>query len=128
MLIDTIYSRIGTRNNLQEITNPEYVDTETLVSCSEDGTMRVWSVTNGAQKEEFDGEGFAFSKDSSSEQKVVKYSITFKGDLLLISEGQSVMVFFRVTHVISSVGSTGDRISVGCKNDEVLQLRADYLV
>ncbi len=48
--------------------------------------MRVWSVATGAQKEELDGGSFAFSKDSSSGHKVGKYSITFKDDLLLISE------------------------------------------
>jgi hypothetical protein len=44
-------------------------------------------VATGAQKEEVDGGSFAFSKDSSLEQKVGKYSITVKDDLLLISEG-----------------------------------------
>jgi hypothetical protein len=66
-----------------------------LVSCSEDGTMRVWSVATGTQKEELDRGTFAFSNDSSSEHKVGKYSITFKDDLLLISGGQSVVAFFR---------------------------------
>jgi hypothetical protein len=104
------------------------VDAETLVSSSEDGTMRVWNVATGAQKEELDGGSFAFSKDHSSEQKVGKYSITFHKDLLLISEGQSVVAFFRAPHAISAVGSAGVRIGVGCKNGEVLQLRADWLV
>ena len=52
------------------VTKLEYVDTETLLSGSEDGTMRVWSVATGTQKEEVDGGSLAFSKDSSSEQKV----------------------------------------------------------
>ena len=106
----------------------EYVDAETLVSGSGDGTMRVWSVATGAQKEERDGWSFAFSKDSSSEHKVGKYSITFKKDLLLISEGQSVVAFFRAPDVISTIGTAGERIGVGCMNGEVLQLRADWLV
>ncbi len=88
--------------------------------------MRVWSVATGTQKVELDGEGFAFSKERS--RKVGKYSITFKDDLLLISEGQSVMSFFRAPHVISSVASAEKRIGVGCKNGEVIQLRADWLV
>ena len=77
----------------------EYVDPETLVSSSEDGTMRVWSVATGAQKEELDGGSFV--KDRCSEQKVGKYSITFHKDLLLISEGQSVVAFFRAPHTQS---------------------------
>ena len=110
------------------VTKLEYMDAETLVSSSKDGTMRVWSVATGAQKEELDGEGFAFSKDSSLDQKVGKYSITFKKDLLLISEVQSVVAFFRAPHVISTIGTAGERMAVGCKNGEVLQLRAHWLV
>jgi hypothetical protein len=104
------------------------VDAQTLVSGSEDGTMRVWSVATGAQKEELDGGGFAFSKDSSLEQKVGKYSITFKHDLLLISEGQSVVAFFRAPYDIATIGTAGERIGVGLKNGEVLLLRAHWLV
>jgi hypothetical protein len=59
---------------------------------------------------------------------VGKYSIAFKDDLLLISEGQSVVAFFRAPHVISTIETTGERIGVGCNNGEVLQLRADWLV
>jgi hypothetical protein len=106
------------------------VDAETLVSGSDsdDCTMRVWSVATGAQKEELDGGSFVFSKDSSLEHKVGNYSITFKDDLLLISEGQSVVAFFRAPHVISTIASAGERAGVGCKNGEVLQLRAQWLV
>ncbi len=112
----------------RSVTKVEYVDAETLVSGSEDCTMRVWSVATGAQKVELDGGRFFFFKDSSLEHKVGKYSITFKDDLLLISKGQSVVAFFRAPHVISNIASAGERIGVGCKNDEVLQLRAHWLV
>ena len=67
-------------------------------------------------------------KDISSKQKVVKYSIIFKDDLLLISKGQGVVVSSRVSHVISTTGSVGKRIGVGCKSGKVMQLRADWLV
>jgi hypothetical protein len=63
--------------------------------------MRVLSVATGAQKEELDGVSFVFWKDSSVEHKVGKYSITFKDDLLLISEGHSVVVFFRAPHTVT---------------------------
>ncbi len=104
------------------------MDAKTLVFSSKDGTMRVWSVDTGSPKEELDGGSFAFSKDSSSEQKVGKYSITFKDDLLLISEGQSVVVFFRAPRAISVIDITDQGIAVGCNNGEVLQLRAHWLV
>ena len=54
--------------------------------------------------------------------------MTFKDHLLLISEDQSVVAFFRAPHVMSTIGTTGERIGVGCNNGEVLQLRADWLV
>ena len=81
------------RISRRSVTKLEYVDAETLLSSSEDGTMRVWSVATGTQKEELDGRSFAFSRDTSSEQKVGKYSIAFKKDLLLISEDQTVVAF-----------------------------------
>ncbi len=105
------------------------MDANTFLTSSKDGTMRAWSVATGAPNEELDGGSFAFSKDSSSEpDKVGKYSIVFEDDLLLISEGQSVVAFFRAPHAISTVGTAGERIGVGCINGEVLQLRADWLV
>ncbi len=81
-----------------------------------------------APKQELDGGSFAFCKDSSSEQKVGKYSITFKDDLLLISEGQSVVAFLHAPRAISAIASADERIAVGCNNGEVLQLRAHWLV
>jgi len=124
---------LGTGTNLEEffrrpVTKLEYVDEETLVSDSEDDTMRVWSVVTGTQKEDLDGEGFVFSKDSSLEQKVGKYRITFKDDLLFIAEGRSVVFFFRAPHAISTIGTAGERIGVGCNNGDVLQLRTPWLV
>ncbi len=104
------------------------MDAETLLSSSEDGMMRVWSVDTGAPKEELDVGSFAFSKDSSSEQKVGNYSISFKKDLLFISENQSVVSFFHAPHAISAIGRAGELICVGCNNGEVLQLRAHWLV
>ncbi len=112
---------------IRSVSKLDYVDAETLVSSREDGTMKVWSVATGAQKEELDGGSFAFSKDSSSKQKVGKSSITFKDDLLLISEGQSVVAFFHAPNTISVITSAGERIGVGCNNGEVLQLRARWL-
>ena len=144
--------------SLQEIcrssvTQLEFVDAETLVSSSSDGTTRVWSVATGAQKEELGetigintaslglgvsaGIGFAIegeataavtTSDSSTEQEVGKYSITFKDDLLLISEGQSLVAFFRAPHTITTIGRAGDRICVGCENGAVLHLRAAWIV
>jgi hypothetical protein len=39
-----------------------------------------------------------------------------------------VVAFFRAPHVISTIESAGERIGVVCKNGEVLELRADWLV
>ncbi len=56
-------------------------------------------LTLGAPKEELEGGSVAFYRDSSS-QKVGNYSIAFKDDLLLISEDQLVVAFFRAPHAI----------------------------
>jgi WD40 repeat protein len=85
----------------RSVTKLEHVDAKTFVS--QDGTVRVWNINTGAPKGEFEGGSFGFSKDSSSEQKVGQYSITFKQNLLFISEGQSVVAFFRAPHAISCV-------------------------
>ncbi len=92
------------------------VDRPACKSCG----STVWNLQSVA--------GFAFSKDSSLEQKVGKYSITFKDDLLLIAEGRSVVAFFRAPHAISTIGIAGERIGVGCQNGDMLQLRAPWLV
>ena len=55
-----------------------------------------------------------------------QYRITFQDDLLRISEGQSVVAFFRAPHVISTIECAGERIGVGSKNGDVLHLRADW--
>ena len=116
-----------TQKNFQEPGHETRVRGRQDVS-SKDGPMRVWSVATGAPTEELDPGSFAFSKGSSSEHTVGKYSIAFKDDLLLISEDQSVVAFFRAPHVISTIETTGERIGVGCKNGEVLQLRVHWLV
>ena len=103
------------------------MDAKTLVSSSKDGTMRVWSVDTGAPKEELDRGSVSFSKDISSEEKVSKYSITVKKDMLIISEAQLVVAFFRAPHAISVIERARERIAVGCKNGQVFQLRADWL-
>ncbi len=139
MLIQNIIHILvqGMGTNLQEIcrssvTQLEYVDAETLVSSSSDGTTRVWCVATGAQKEELEGGATAVvaTPDSSDhlQREVGKYSIAFKNDLLLISEGQSLVAFFRAPHTISTIRSAGDRICVGCKNGAVLHLRAAWIV
>jgi hypothetical protein len=46
----------------RSVTKLEYVDAETLVSSSQDGTMRALVVAIGAQKEELDGGSFALPK------------------------------------------------------------------
>jgi WD40 repeat protein len=127
-LYDTVTGDVKSTLNghTRSVTKLEYVDAKTFVSqdgtvrVSQDGTVRVWNINTGAPKGEFEGGSFGFSKDSSSEQKVGQYSMTFKQNLLFISEGQSVVAFFRAPHAISCVASAGERISVGCENGEVL--------
>ena len=73
------------------------MDSITFVSSCSDGTMRIWNVATGAHKEELDKGSFP---RTALRQRVGKCSITFKDDLLLVSEEQSVVVSFRAPHVI----------------------------
>ena len=102
-------------------------DGSMLASGSFDNTVKLWNAGTFECQSTLTG----FFKNSFLDMKVGKYSITFKDDLLLISEGQSVVAFFRAPHAISGIGtagSAGERIGVGCNNGAVLQLRADWLV
>ncbi len=116
------------------MTQVEFVhDGATLLSGGTDGT-RYWDVQSGEAKSVLEGSVFAFSKASSREQKVGKFLITAKGDILLIrhSEGFRVsmapVAFFRAPSPIETVDTSGEHIAVGCSNGEVLQLRAVVLL
>ena len=115
------------------VTQVEFTDAGTVESRSKDGTKMIWSVATEVGNlaeglKELEAGKFAFSEGNSAEHKVGKYLITFKGDLLLISEGEQVQAFFRAPHAIFAVQSNQEMIFVGCENGEVLQLRALWLV
>ncbi len=116
-------------------------DGATLVSGGTDGTTCYWDVQSGEAVEEakrvLEGNTFTFSNASSREQKVGKFLITAEGDILRIfkSEGgvtekadTSPVAFFRAPAPIVTVDTSGAHIAVGCKNGEVLQLRAAVLL
>jgi len=84
------------------------------------------------------GEKFTFTKGMSNadSQTVGKYIITVKGDLVLVYKidgapmetNKTPVAFFRATGSISTIECAGDKIAVGCRNGEVLHLRAAFLV
>ena len=121
------------------MTQVEFADDgATLVSGGMDGT-RYWDVQSGEAKSVVEGSKFAFSKASSSEQKVGKFLIMAEGDILRIfkSEGgvkdqadkdTAPVAFFRAPAPISTVDTSGQHIAVGCQNGEVLQQLAAVLL
>jgi hypothetical protein len=128
------------------VTEVEFTpDGTMLVSGGEDGTARFWNVQSGEEEEEEEaarglpGGRFAFTKASSRKHKVDKFLVTAEGDILRIffkSEGNAeeeeeedrLIAFFRAPGTISTVDTSGAHIAVGCKNGEVLQLRAAVLL
>jgi len=122
------------------VTHVELSDAGTVVSASIDRTMRLWDVATGAQKKERGlGKQFTFSTDK---QTAGKYVVTNQDNLLLVhltdtaiasanekvEQNKKPVAFFRAPAQIQTLHCAGDKIAVGCKNGEVLHLRAAFLV
>ena len=120
------------------VTQVEFIDADTVVSSSNDGTTRAWDVATGTQKAEFEGDKFSFTRSSGGdEQAVGKYVVTKKDNLVLVhalkqkesaTENSHAVAFFRAPGVVQTLECAGDRIAVGCRNGEVLHLQAPWLV
>ena len=123
------------------VTQVEFIDADTVVSSSHDGTTRAWDVATGTQKAEFEGDKFSFTKSSGGdEQTVGAYVVTKKDNLVLVhqthalthneptAENNHAVAFFRAPGVVQTLECAGDRIAVGCRNGEVLHLQAPWLV
>ena len=119
----------------------EFIDADTVVSSSDDGTTRAWDVATGTQKAEFEGDKFSFTKSSGGDEKTVgAYVVTRKDNLVLVhqthalkhneptAENSHAVAFFRAPGVVQTLECAGDRIAVGCQNGEVLHLQAPWLV
>ena len=118
----------------------EFIDADTVVSSSKDGTTRAWDVATGTQKAEFEGDKFSFTKSRDGKQTVGAYVVTKKDNLVLVhrthalkqkesaTENSHAVAFFRAPGVVQTLECAGDRIAVGCQNGEVLHLQAAWLV
>ena len=120
------------------VTQVEFIDADTVVSSSNDGTTRAWDVATGTQKAEFEGDKFSFTKSSGGdEQTVGPYVVTKKDNLVLVhalkqkesaTENSQAVAFFRAPGVVQTLECAGDCIAVGCQNGEVLHLQAPWLL
>ena len=120
------------------VTQVEFIDADTVVSSSDDGTTRAWNVATCMQKAEFEGDKFSFTRRSGGdEQTVGAYVVTTKDNLVLVhalkhneptAENSQAVAFFRAPGVVQTLECAGDRIAVGCQNGEVLHLQAPWLV
>ena len=122
------------------VTQVEFIDADTVVSSSHDGTTRAWDVATGTQKAEFEGDTFSFTKSSGAKQTVGAYVVTTKDNLVLVhqthalkhneptAENNHAVAFFRAPGVVQTLECAGDRIAVGCKKGEVLHLQAPWLL
>ena len=110
------------------VTQVEFIDADTVVSSSNDGTTRAWDVATGTYKAEFEGDKFTFTKSSGDEQTVGQYVVTREGALVLVQENENTIAFFHAPGDVTTLECAGDRIAVGCKNGEVLHLQAPWLL
>ena len=115
------------------VTQVEFVDAHTVVA----GTKHARDIATGTQK--------AFTKGGVSfihidKQAVGQYVVTKRGDLVLVHlthglkkkeptvEINQAVAFFRAPAVVETLACAGDQIAVGCRNGEVLHMRAPLLV
>ena len=110
------------------VTQVEFIDADTVVSSSDDGTTRAWDVATGTYKAEFEGDKFTFTKSSGAKQTVGQYVVTREGALVLVQENENTIAFFHAPGDVTTLECAGERIAVGCKNGEVLHLRAPCLL
>ena len=116
----------------------EFLDGSTLVSASDDGSIKVWDVASGTPKDTVAGEKFALSKKTGAkEQRAGRFLVTWKGDMVLVhhadgdeaSDGKRAPVaFFRAPSPVQTISCAEDKIGVGCQSGAVLHLRAPWLV
>ena len=111
------------------VTQVEFIDANTVVSSSNDGTTRAWDVATGTYKAEFEGDKFTFTKSSGgNEQTVGQYVVTREGALVLVQENENTIAFFHAPGDVTTLECAGERIAVGCENGEVLHLQAPWLL
>merc|ERR1712216_732604 len=119
------------------VTQVEFIDADTVVSSSDDGTTRAWDVATGTQKAEFEGDKFSFTKSRGAKKTVGAYVVTKKDNLVLVhalkhneptAENSQAVAFFRAPGLVQTLECAGDRIAVGCQKGEVLHLQAPWLV
>ena len=125
------------------MSNVEFFNSEILVSGEISGKTRFWNIKDGTEAQaSVAGGNFSFSKVPSTTQEVGRHVITAHGDLVLVREindakgskdakdsGLQVPVAcFRTKGDINVVDCAGDQIAVGCKNGDVLHLRAALLM
>ena len=116
------------------VTQVEFRDGATLVSASEDGSIKVWDVSTGASKHEAAGDQFAFSKTAGTEQRVGRFLVKAEGELVVVHDGaddsgetKPAVAFFRAPSPVSAIDCAGENIAVGCESGAVLHLRAAWL-
>lgn len=111
------------------VTHVDFLDTETLVSGSLDGTTRVWNIAAIVQTGEFEMKNSTSSKarleftHQTVGEVVSQYVITVKRELLLFYQGQEVVAFFRAPNELTSIQCFGDRVVAVQMNGKEIHLR-----
>ena len=141
--IDTETSKLGWSSLCcgSPVSRVEFLNRDMLVSGDRSGKSRFWNIKKGTETQEAQapvaGGNFTSSKGASNQQQVGSRVITAHGDLVLVYEINSAegskdakdsvpVAVFHTKGQINVLDCAGD-IAVGCKNGDVLHLRAEFL-
>ena len=87
------------------VTQVEFIDADTVVSSSKDGTTCAWDVATGTQKAEFEGDKFTFTKSSGAKQTVGQYVVKKEGALVLVQQKIERTITATATQMISMIAA-----------------------
>ena len=129
------------------VTAVKFASEGIVASSSTDGSTKFWDLDTGQETEktaEAVPEGFTFPKEGGVKpQRINSYVVAAKGQTLVIHKApedkaetaadgkagtETPVAFFQCASNIAAFDVAGANVAVGCKDGQVLQLRAAVLL